>query len=166
MKKDYLLKVWIVIIGMILFISACSPSRISVEEYNRQMGIETTAEVKPTPTPAKETDLVEDAQPTQPQKSEVPEDLPIMDGAYNLQPMRQGLNVVYNVEGTIPDVVTFYQEVLEDYGWEMAGPSDNALGAMATMLRENTAGDRLAISMQANEFGGFVRLNITLTRTQ
>lgn len=130
------------------------------------MGIVPTVDVNATPTPKKDTAPVEDAQPIQPEKSEVPEDLPVMEGAYNLQPMRQGLNVVYNVEGGIPDVVTFYQEVLEDYGWEMAGPQDNALGAMATMLRENTAGDRLSISMQANEFGGFVRLNITITRAQ
>lgn len=164
MKKDYLLMVWIIFIGMILFASACSPSRISVEEYNREHGIESSVEVQVTPTPVKESEAGEDTQPVEFEKSSFPEDVPIMDGAYKLQAVRKGLNVVYQVEGTIQDVVSFYQDELPNYGWEIAGPPDSAIGAIATMLRENAAGDRLAINMQANEIGGFIRLTITITR--
>jgi hypothetical protein len=46
----------------------------------------------------------------------------------------------------------------------MAGPPDNAIGSIGTMLRENAAGDRLAINMQANELGGFVILDISISR--
>jgi len=46
----------------------------------------------------------------------------------------------------------------------MAGSPDNAVEAIATMLRKNEAGDRLAINMQTNELGGFIRLTITISR--
>lgn len=164
MKKDYLLMVWIIVIGMVLFASACSPSRISVEEYNREHGIESSVEVQVTPTPVVEPEPGEDTQPIEPERYEVPEDVPIMEGANKLQVVRKGTNVVYQVDGTVQDLVSFYQDELPNYGWEMAGPPDSAIGAIATMLRENAAGERLAINMQANEVGGFVRLTITIAR--
>lgn len=164
MKKDYLRKVWIIVIGMILLISACSPSRVSVEEYNLEAGIESTVEVQATPTPVVETEPGEEAQPVVPVKSTYPEDVPIMEGAYQLQAARKGTNVLYQIDATVDEVVTYYQNELPNFGWEMAGPPDNAVGAIATMLRENEAGDRLAINMQANELGGFVRLTITISR--
>ncbi len=164
MKKDYLRKVWIIVIGMILLISACSPSRVSVEEYNLEAGIESTVEVQATPTPVVETEPGEEAQPVEPAKSTYPEDVPIMEGAYQLQAARKGTNVLYQIDATVDEVVTYYQNELPNFGWEMAGPPDNAVGAIATMLRENEAGDRLAINMQANELGGFVRLTITISR--
>jgi len=46
----------------------------------------------------------------------------------------------------------------------MAGPPDNVMGSIGTMLRENTAGDRLAINMQGNDLGGFVRLTVSISR--
>ena len=89
-----------------------------------------------------------------------------MDGAYELQANPSGKNVVYTIDSTVEDVVLFYQEVLADYGWDIAGPADTAVGSIGTMLRENTNGDRLAINLQGNEVGGFVRLNITIHRVK
>ncbi len=48
----------------------------------------------------------------------------------------------------------------------MLGTPDNSVGAIDKMLHENENGDRLAIDMQANELGGFVRLAITISRSQ
>ena len=45
-------------------------------------------------------------------ESEVPEDLPIMPGARKLSVTTNGTNISYEVDGTIDDVVGFYQEEL------------------------------------------------------
>ena len=48
----------------------------------------------------------------------------------------------------------------------MSSPPDNAVEVIGTMLRENEAGARLAISMQADVLGGFVQLTITISRAE
>lgn len=93
-------------------------------------------------------------------------DLPIMEGAYKLQILRGGNSVIYQVDAGIQDVVSFYQETLPQYGWEMAGPPDSAVGSIATMLRKNQAGDNLTVNMQENKLGGFVQVTIQITRAQ
>ena len=91
-------------------------------------------------------------------------DIPIPEEAYKLQIMRKGSSATYQVDSTIEDVVSWYQEELPKVDWELAGPPDAAVGAIATMLRENTVGDRLTINMQANELGGFVSVTILVIR--
>jgi hypothetical protein len=167
MKKNYFLILAVFVAFLSLILSACSPNRISVEEYNQTQGIKAATEIPETEGHVEEPDPgneVVEPTPVAETVGEVPEDVPIMDGAYELQAGRSGKNVVYQIDATVQDVVAFYQGVLADYGWEMAGPPDNAVGAIGTMLRENAIGDRLAINMQRNEVGGFVRLSITISR--
>ena len=154
----------LVVISTLFTISACSPSRVLVEEYDQVTpGAATTVPEVPeesAPEP------VEDQGPAPVEEDEGNnlEDVPIMDEAYKVQKGRSGKNVVYQVDASIEEVLTYYQEILPNYEWELAGPPDNAVAAIATMLRENAAGDRLAINMQANELGGFVIVNITISR--
>jgi hypothetical protein len=158
----------ITIMVAILAVSACTPSRISVDEYNAGQPAAPTSEPQPvedtSPDAGEEQDPEPEAEPVEPEEESRGDDVPIMDTATNVQASVSGTNITYQVEGTIEDVVTFYQEELPGYGWEMAGPPDNAVGFIATMLRENSAGDRLAINMQFNELGGFVILTITVSR--
>lgn len=155
----------ILISVLILIITACSPSRVLVEEYDQVFGEtattepETAEEILPEPGEAQEPAPVEEDQ----EKGR--DDVPIMDSGYRIQKKgRSGENIVYHVDATIEEVLTYYQEELPNYDWEMAGPPDNAISAIATMLRENADGDRLAINMQANELGGFVIITITISR--
>jgi hypothetical protein len=92
------------------------------------------------------------------------EDIPIMEAARSLQILREGGTITYEVDADIETVVGFYQEELPKYGWELAGPQDSALASIAAMLRENQDGDRMTINMQANQLGGFVKVNISVVR--
>lgn len=148
----------------IIAISACTPSRIPVEEYDQIA----------TPVPTTASEAVEEVAPESGEQAEPApveqgeespsDDVPVMEAGYQVQKSRSGKNITYQVDGTIEDVMTFYQEELPKYNWEMAGPPDNAVANIATILRENAAGDRLAINMQYNELGNFVRLSITISR--
>jgi hypothetical protein len=92
-------------------------------------------------------------------------DIPIPEEAYKLQVMRKGNSVHFQIESTIDEVVGWYQQELPKYGWELAGPPDSAIGAMATMLRENAGSDRMTINMQANELGGFINITLQVSRS-
>jgi hypothetical protein len=96
------------------------------------------------------------------QESQAREDIPIMEGAKNIQASRGGQTVIYEADGEIDAVVSFYEEELPKYGWEMAGPPDTALASIATMLRENQAGERMTINMAGNKLGGFVKITISV----
>jgi hypothetical protein len=130
---------------------AASPAPIEAETSEAQPGPEQTAETEITP-----------AAPSGPEGAA--SDLPIMENAYKLQVLRGGNSVTYQVDGSIQDVVNFYQEALPQYGWEMAGPPDSAVGSIATMLRKNQAGDSMSINMQENKLGGFVSITIQIIR--
>lgn len=90
--------------------------------------------------------------------------IPVPEDAYNVQYSRGGDNAQFTIDGDIDSVVSFYQEELPNFGWEMAGPPDNAVGVIATMLRENESGDRLTINMQENSDAGFVRVTAQIVR--
>lgn len=124
------------IVLLIMFISACTPCRVPVDEFNQAPagGDESPREVPETPLPIGDSAPAEEAQPIATQSLIVPEGIPIMDGATNLQVARDGTNIQFQIDGAIVDVVAFYQEVLPDFGWEIAGPPDNVIGLIATML--------------------------------
>ncbi len=167
MKKIKLFNLAILITALLLIISACSPSRVAVDEYDGVIAGGETPEVQETAKPAEpaaDPGSGEEPPPVVEAPRGVPDDVPVMDGAYQLQATRSGNNVLYQVDATVDEVVAFYQEELPKFEWEMAGPPDNAIGSIGTMLRENAAGDRLAINMQGNDLGGFVRLTITVSR--
>lgn len=158
----------IAILVAILAASACTPNRIPVDEYDAGQLPAATSEPQPAEDTAPDTgedqQAEPEAEPVETVEESSKDDVPIMESATNVQVSVAGTNITYQVEGTIEEVVTFYQEELPGYGWEMAGPPDNAVGFIATMLRENSDGDRLAINMQFNELGGFVILTITISR--
>ena len=170
MKRVIFLNLAILIAALLILISACAPSRISVEEYNKQHGITPSVVVQKTQKPVEvpvavdETESPEEASLKVHVTGGVPDDFPIMDGSYDLQSASSGNNVSYQVDATVDDVVLFYQEELPAFGWELAGPPDNAIGTIGTMLRENAAGDRLAINLHFNQVGGFVRLMMRINR--
>lgn len=164
MKKVNLINQAILIVALLMMISACSPSRVSVDEYDGVVAGGETPEVQKTTEPVADSESVEEPPPDVDVTGGVPADIPVMDGAYRLQAGRSGKNVNYQIDATVEDVIGFYQEELPKFAWEMAGPPDNAIGSIGTMLRENAAGDRLAINMQANELGGFVILDISISR--
>lgn len=169
MKKGYLLIFLIVIVGLMLFSSACAPTRIPVEEVDR---IPTPGSSDQEPAaPGNEPGSGEDQQPAEPTKpaepvSEFPEDIPIMEGAYDVQSVRKGQIVTFQIDSEIQAVVKYYQDELPNYGWDIQGPPDSAIGSIATMSRENEAGDTLAINMQYNQLGGFVKVQLTLARVE
>ena len=148
----------------IVAISACTPSRVLVDEYDQVATPTQISEQEPVEEVVSEVNDEPEPAPDEAEEESRGDDVPIMEGATRVQISRAGNNINYHVDGTIDDVITFYQEELPNYGWEMAGPPDNAVANIATMLRENTAGDRLALNMQFNELGGFVILTINVSR--
>lgn len=152
---------------LLLFAVACTPTRVPVEEAT--FPAETEAGVTEEVAPPEEGE----ATPEQPELTEVPTtesgvpaDVPIMEGAYNLQVARGGNNIDYQVDASIEEVVGFYQEELPKYGWLPTRNPDTSVGSMALILRENEAGDRINLNMQFNPLGEFVRLTITIARAQ
>lgn len=96
---------------------------------------------------------------------EIPEDVPVMDAAYNLQVIRAASQVNYQVDGDIDAVMAFYEESLPQKGWTKVLGADSAVGAIGSMARENEAGDKLSINMSYNQNGNFVLLQIAISRT-
>ncbi len=167
MKKVNFLNLAILITALLLIISACSPSRVSVDEYDGEIAGGETIEVQETAKPvepAADPDSGEEPPPVVEVTGGVPDDVPVMDGAYQLQVTRSGNKVLYQVDASVEEVIAFYQEELPKFEWEMAGPADNVMSFIGTMLRENVAGDRLAINLQGNDLGGFVILTISISR--
>lgn len=163
-------KRWVLIVALslsIIIISACSPTRIPVDEYELPPHLQVTITPEAVEEELEEP-LASEGEESAPveveQEGDNLDDVPIMDIGYEIQRGRTGKNVVYQVDSTIDEVVAWYQEELPNYDWELAGPPDNAVASIATMLRENADGDRLAINMQRNELGGFVRITITIAR--
>ena len=170
MEKVKLSALATLVVGLSFVIAACTPSRIPVDEYDGPLPggtpIEQEIEQEPTEVVRESTapELDEEPTPVVELEGGVPADLPLMEGFYQMQAGHEGKNVTYQIDGSVEDVLTFYKEELPEFGWELAGPPDNAIGSIGTMLRENVAGDRLTINMQANEVGGFVKLTIVISR--
>jgi len=93
----------------------------------------------------------------------VPEDVPVMPDAYDLQVPNQ-LNLTYKVDLQIKDVVAFYQQELPTAGWDQPGNPDSVVGSMAQMARSKANGDRITFSIQYNPIGEFTIVQIFITR--
>jgi hypothetical protein len=94
----------------------------------------------------------------------VPADVPIMDGAYDMQVPNE-LNITYKVKVQIKDVVAFYVAALPESGWDQMNNPDSVVGSMAQMARSKTNGDRITFSLQYNPVGEFSIVQIFLTRS-
>lgn len=98
--------------------------------------------------------------------SRIAADVPILEGAYDMNVSGSGLQITYKVGLDVDSVVFFYQEQLASLGWESAGPSDTAVGATALMLRKNAANDRISINMQFNPNASFTVVTLVINRAQ
>lgn len=94
----------------------------------------------------------------------VPEDIPVIPGAYDLDVIRSGTQVNFRVDGDIEYVMGWFQGELEAYGWAPTRAPDSAMGAIGTMSRANEAGDTVSINMSYNANGGFVIVQIAISR--
>jgi len=95
---------------------------------------------------------------------QIPADVPVMDGAYNLDVVRNATQVNYTVDGDISTVMTFYQEKLPAVGWTTVKGVDSAVGSVGSMTRQNDAKDSLSINMSYNQNGNFVTVLIAISR--
>jgi hypothetical protein len=98
------------------------------------------------------------------EEDNVPEDVPIMPGYRKLSLTSDASNISYEVDGTIDEVVTFYQEELANLGWEMSRSPDKTYSAFGTLSREKESGDRITISLQFNPIGEFVVVRLVILR--
>ena len=124
---------------------------------------ETTVPEESTAATQESTTATEVTEGTASEPSGVPEDIPIAPDAYDIQVPNQQ-NVSYKVDQTIADVVAFYQQELENYGWSASKNPDTVVGNMAQFARTNEAGDRLIFSLQYNPIGEFTIVQISITR--
>jgi hypothetical protein len=95
------LKLVIIIAAFILVISACTPSRISVDEYEGVISGEEAPEAPKTAEPVSKPDSGDESPQDVEVSGGVPADVPLMEGAYQIQAGRSGKNVVYQIDATI-----------------------------------------------------------------
>jgi hypothetical protein len=148
-------KKWLFIIASLLLISmlltACGGSQET-----------TVAEENPVAT--QESSAPEEIVASEPSEdSGVPEDVPMIPDAYDLQ-VSNKTRISYKVDKTVQEVVEFYQSEFENYGWTVVKNPDSVVGNMAQMSRSNEAGDRLIFSLQYNPIGEFTVVQISITR--
>ena len=105
-----------IIVVVILAISACTPSRIPVDEYDAGQPPAETTEPQPVdaaaPEAGEDQESEPEAQPVEPEEADGRDDVPIMETGENVQFSRSGNNITYQVPGTIDEVVAFTPEEL------------------------------------------------------
>jgi hypothetical protein len=118
-------------------------------------------------------DLVDpNATPTQvsegprvdPQGQEVPEDIPIMPGAYRLDVISGATQISFTVDGDIQSVMDYYAAELAEYGWEPTRAPDSVVGVVGSMSRQNEIGEIVSVTLQYNQNGNFVTVTIAISR--
>ena len=113
----------------------------------------TTGEADPQPTEPP-------AEPTQEPEPEsgIPYDVPVIEGAVDLDIQTQTGTVTYLLEETmIEDVVEFYKNAMTEQGWETVSASE--IGLMATLVFQ-TENARLSVSLQANNIARTVNVRL------
>jgi ABC-type Fe3+-hydroxamate transport system substrate-binding protein len=136
---------------ILLLLVACSKNQATTSSTGNTI---TTQE----PLTATQQTSVEVSQP-----EGVPEDVPIMPDAYDLEVTNQ-LNLNYKINLPIKDVVAFYQQELPNNGWDQINNPDSVVGSMAQMSRSKANGDRINFSFQYNPIGEFTVVQIYITR--
>jgi hypothetical protein len=152
-RKIYLLMGFILVLMIVL--SACAKEETPTPRADAFATQPNTEEVT--------TAGGETAEPP-PQDEDVPEDLPVPELAYNVKVARDGQFISYEIDGSIENIAGYLQEALLDYGWDIEVSPDSIVGAMATMMRNNEAGDLLSISMSYNNNGDFVTVQNNVIR--
>ncbi len=157
------------VIIVLLLLTACSGAEDTSAEPTAPSATEAPAATdtaKPTepavtPSGAEE----EQPKPTEPPaepddeaESEVPFDVPIMEGAQDLLIQKETGSVTYVLEEMeIEQVYEFYQTSLTEQGWEAR--TSSAIGMMATLVYE-TEEARVSVSLQANEIAKTVTVRL------
>jgi hypothetical protein len=156
MKKSRILLVLATVVAIAILLVACGGGKTATPAAETQsVGPVTTQETGTTPSG-------ETAATATPPNG-VPDDVPIMPNARELQASNM-LNVIYKIDVSINDVVAFYQQELPNYGWETVNNPDSVVGSMAQMARAKANGDRITFSIQYNPVGEFCIVQIYLTR--
>jgi hypothetical protein len=94
----------------------------------------------------------------------VPEDIPVIPGAYKMDVISNGTQVNFTVDGDIEYVMDYYSTELEALGWMPTRAPDSAIGSIGTMSRENAEGDVVSLNMSYNANGDFVLVQIAISR--
>lgn len=169
MQRRMKFHILLIILGAVL-LSSCGGGSTQIPATNPIQDTQSSSEdlsgsdEDATPLADENTD-VEEQPADSPKSNEVPEDVPVMSGAYNLQVIRDASQVNYQVDGDIETAMAFYEENLPLSGWTNVIGADSAVGAIGSMSRENEAGDILSINMSYNQNGNFVILQIAISRT-
>lgn len=173
MKKQSFLSLILILILM-LFMAACGGGNAPVAEPTSPpaevVGEEPTAEDSAveepaTPVPSGSGDEPVENTPALDENG-VPTDVPLMDGLYDLRVEANNTRVIYKVEGTIQDVVAYYQAELPTLGWNETLGADSAVGAMGTIGRQNEKLDKLSMNLIFNPNGNFVIVTIDVIRAR
>jgi hypothetical protein len=171
MRKTVRLLVWVLSITALAFAAACKPTIKATERPTTAPPSSSSAGEATQPSggesqPSGETGTGGESNPAGTAPSGVPADVPVMDGAYSLQVMRGGDNIVYKVDTGIDDVVNFYKEQMPGAGWQETSSPDTVVASIASLVRRNDKGDQIFINLQANQLGGFVTVSISVTRAK
>lgn len=181
MKKPFLYLVTVVVFGA-LVIAACGskatpapaptdvPAASSVQAEApteapaaQETGDETTGDTG-SETGGEPTAEAAPADAVQLDENGVPSDVPVPDAAYDLRVEANHTRISFKVDGTIQDVVAFFQENVPALGWNKTLGADSAIGAMGTLGRQNDALDKLSINMSFNPNGNFVSVTVDVIR--
>jgi hypothetical protein len=116
-----------------------------------------SADEETTPTKAPAAEPIE---ATEEKTGEIPFDVPVMEGATEINIQKGVGAVTYVMRDTeIDDVVEFYQTSMVEQGWRSVRSS--AIGLMANMVFESDQA-RLGITLQANTIGKMVTVALSI----
>ncbi len=103
--------------------------------------------------------------PTPTTRPDIPFDIPIMDGAYDLQSSAQGTQFTYRVDADLQAVATFYKVNLPIHDWIPGRLSESSIGDTIINLEYyHSNNDVLMINLNYNPFGEFVSVQISINR--
>lgn len=161
-KRSFYLVVTVLL--MVLLVSCSSGSTPDVSSSSN-VSQDTEAEQVDQEQVSEESDVqtVESSE-IEPVKQELPEDIPIPPGYRKLLITKDASNISFEVDGTIDEVVTFYQQELTNLGWEMDRSPDSVFAAFGSIARIMENGDRITISLQYNPVGEFVVVRLVILR--
>ena len=103
--------------------------------------------------------------PTQALSAEqrVPEDIPIPEGASNLQVDSRGRTFTFSVAMPLTDLIDYYVLELTALGWEATGGSESVIGLGGTVVRRK-GDDRVSVTMNGNPNTDEVFVQVNLAR--
>ncbi len=93
----------------------------------------------------------------------VPEDIPIPEGASNLQVDSRGKTFTFSVAMPVPELIDYFVTELTALGWETTGGSESMIGLGGTVVRRKGA-DRVTVTMNGNPNTDDVFVQINLAR--